>query len=106
MRKIILLFFALSTVSLFSQESEELYGKLNYTVVPHNVLTGIGYGAGYAWHLDNPISWKVEMGMMTSYRERKMDETYGNIRYRDLYYNLAQLNLAVIPTWNVINLTL
>jgi hypothetical protein len=46
------------------------------------------------------MSYKIEMGMLTSFRERKMNEPFGDIRYLDLYYNLAQMNLAVIPTWH------
>lgn len=100
MKKIVLLLFTILSFSLFAQNSKTLYGKLNYSFVPHNLLNGVGYSAGYHWNKNKSISYKVEMGMLTSYRERNINETFGDIRYLDLYYNLAQMNLAVIPTWH------
>lgn len=100
MKKIILLLVTILSFSLFAQDSKALYGKLNYSFVPHNMLSGVGYSAGYHWNTNRPIFYKVEMGMLTSYRERNIDETYGGIRYLNLYYNLAQMNLAIIPTWH------
>jgi len=100
MKKIVLLLVTFLSFSVFAQDSKALYGKLNYSFVPHNMLNGVGYSAGYHWNTNRPISYKVEMGMLTSYRERNIDETIGDIRYMDLYYNLAQMNLAVIPTWH------
>jgi len=67
------------------------------------MLDGIGYTVGYQWNANMPISYKVEMGMITAFRERKINETIGDIRYLDLYYNLAQMNVAFIPTWNFIS---
>jgi len=93
---------ALLVVLLFgtakAQDTNEIYCRLNYTFVPHNLLNGVGYSVGYHWNTDQPVSYKAEMGMMTTYRERKMNDVVGDIRYLDLYYNLAQLNLAFIPT--------
>ena len=100
MKKIVLLLLITLSLSLLAQNTKELYGKLNYSFVPHNMLNGIGYTAGYHWDSNKPISYKLEMGMLTSYRERNINETFGDIRYLDLYYNLAQMNLAVIPTWH------
>lgn len=100
MRKNILLLVTILSLSLSAQNTKEFYGKLNYSLVPHNMLNGIGYSAGYHWDTNRPISYKIEMGMLTSYRERKMNETFGDIRYLDLHYNLAQMNLAIIPNWH------
>lgn len=101
MKKIVILLFTFFSFTLMAQNSKELYGKLNYTFIPHNLLTGIGYTAGYQWKSHQPVSYKVEMGMLTSFRERKMDVVVGGIHFQNLYYNLGQMNLAFIPTWNV-----
>jgi hypothetical protein len=102
MKKTILLLLLLLSVSLFSQETKEFYGKLNYAFVPHNMLNGAGYTIGYEWNTQSPVSYKIETGMLTVNRVREINETMGEIRLKDLYYNLAQMNVAMIPTWNFI----
>jgi len=102
MKKIILLLFAFSTISLYSQGSKELYGKLNYSFIPHNLLNGVGYAVGYELNVERPISYKIEFGMLTTYRERPVNFSTDKIHFLDLYYNLAQMNLAFVPTWNLI----
>jgi hypothetical protein len=99
MKKILLILLTCLSFPLTAQDSKALYGKLNYSFVPHNMIQGVGYSLGYHLNADKAISYKVEMGMMTSYRERKMNDIFGDIQYLDLYYNLAQMNLAFIPTW-------
>jgi len=99
----IVLMLIFLSVTVKAQDSNEIYGRLHYQFVPHNLLNGVGYSVGYHWNTTLPVSYKVEMGMMTSYRERKMNEVVGDIRYLNLYYNLAQLNFAFIPTVRILN---
>ncbi len=103
MKKHITLIFTVITFSLFAQGTNDLYLKTNYTLAPHNILQGVGYSVGYHWHNNNPISYKIEMGMASTLREREMSETIGDIRLMNLYYNLAQRNVAFIPTWNFLS---
>jgi len=100
MKNIVLILLTILSLSLSAQDSNNLYGKINYTFVPHNMLNGVGYTVGYHWNTNRPISYKVEMATLTNFRERKINEAFVNIRYTDLYYNLAQMNLAIIPTWH------
>lgn len=103
MKKTLLSLSLLLSVSLFSQGTKEFYGKINYAFIPHNMLNGAGYTFGYEWNNQNPVSYKIETGMLAANRVRKMDETIGEIRLKDLYYNLAQMNVAIIPTWNFLS---
>lgn len=103
MKKTILSLLLLASISVFSQATKEFYGKLNYAFVPHNMLNGAGYTIGYEWNTQSPVSYKIETGMLAVNRVREMNETFGDLRMKDLYYNLAQMNLAIIPTWNVVS---
>ncbi|MDO9634733.1 MAG: hypothetical protein Q7J05_06775 [Paludibacter sp.] len=102
MKKILLLLVICLSFALQAQDSKEIYGRLNYAFVPHNMLQGVGYSVGYHWQADKPLSYKVELGMLTTYREREIDQTIGNIQFLNLYYNLAQMHVAIIPTWQFV----
>lgn len=99
MKQAIIILFTFCSILLSAQDSKVVYVNTNYTLLPHNILQGAGYTLGYHWMADQPLSYKAEFGMLTSFRERKMNNLIGEIRYLDLYYNLAQMNLAFIPTW-------
>lgn len=104
MKKLLLLLLIIcGSFSASAQDSKAFYAKANYALVPHNILQGVGYTAGYQWHTDKPVSWKVETGMLSTFKERKMNETVGDITFLDLHYNLAQWNLAFIPTLSIIS---
>lgn len=102
MKKIILYLFLFCVLSAFSQTKEAFYGKLNYVLVPHNIVQGSGYSIGYEYNKLKPISYKVEFGMLTSHRVRETNLSYVDIRFKDLYYSLAQINMAYIPTWHFV----
>jgi hypothetical protein len=101
-KKILCVLIICCSFDVHAQESQSFYGRMNYGLVPHNILQGVGYAIGYQWNADKPLSLKIETGMISTFRDRKMNFQLGDIRYLDLYYNLAQMNLAIIPTWQFI----
>lgn len=102
-KKILFSLIVFTSLVVQAQESQSFYGRMNYGLVPHNILQGVGYAFGYQWNADKSLSYKIETGMVTAFRDRPVGFTFDDIRYKDLYYNLAQLNLSIIPTWRFLS---